>query len=313
MLVFGGWDTIEGFGDGAAFDPGTLSWRELAPCRYGTMAYHAQVWTGSEMLVWGSPSDADDRVTAGALGYDPVADRWRQLPPTPLAHVRDAGVIWTGKEMVVWGGEGPRLPGRSWGQPSSAGAAYDPTTDTWRPLPPSMLEPRSAHATAWTGTEVLIWGGSASDERRAFSNGAAYRPDADEWAALPPGPLTRRAYPSSAWTGTELLIMGGTSYVAAKPDTPAASYRPDTSSWQQLPDMPAGGFMGQALWTGSLLLYLNADSRDSTLMTYEPATATWTVIPGRYLQEGTGVWTGSELVVYGQAEHGEEGTRIWRP
>ena len=48
---------------------------------------------------------------------------------------------------------------------ASAFAGYDPASDTWRPMANSPLpEPENAigasdYASAWTGSELLVWGG----------------------------------------------------------------------------------------------------------------------------------------------------------
>src|SRR5437764_244170 len=78
----------------------------------------------------------------------------------------------TGGELLVWGGRDIVS-----GLDLADGAAYDPATDRWRMLPPAGLSARSMRdGMAWTGKEVVLWGGGTSNE--AFDDGAAYDPAA---------------------------------------------------------------------------------------------------------------------------------------
>ena len=42
----------------------------------------------------------------------------------------------------------------------AGGGAYDAAANGWRQLPPGP-SPRAGHAAAWTGTEMILWGGRA--------------------------------------------------------------------------------------------------------------------------------------------------------
>ena len=42
----------------------------------------------------------------------------------------------------------------------SAGAAYDPVTDTWRQLPPTPGVATCQSAGVWTGSQVIVWAGN---------------------------------------------------------------------------------------------------------------------------------------------------------
>jgi hypothetical protein len=71
--------------------------------------------------------------------------------------------------------------------------------------------PRRYHVAVWSGTRMLVWGGSGDAQQdQALADGAAYDPAADRWtpfssAGAPPG---RWAH-SGVWTGRELLVFGG--------------------------------------------------------------------------------------------------------
>lgn len=70
--------------------------------------------------------------------------RWRTVAAAPLSGRFLPAAAWTGTEMLVWGGAGCQGACSGPGIRAHAdGAAYDPTTDTWRPLPPSPLAART--------------------------------------------------------------------------------------------------------------------------------------------------------------------------
>ena len=82
--------------------------------------------------------------------------------------------------MLIWGG---MSYAGSFGDPKghyADGAAYDPATNTWTPLPAAGApSPRVYQTAVWTGTQMLIWGGRLSENRDyilPLGDGAAYTP-----------------------------------------------------------------------------------------------------------------------------------------
>src|SRR6266545_7407275 len=57
---------------------------------------------------------------------------WRRIAEAPIPPAAGMAAAWTGRQLVVWGGQS----GDGHGQPSGAGAAYDPGADRWEVLPP---------------------------------------------------------------------------------------------------------------------------------------------------------------------------------
>jgi hypothetical protein len=111
--------------------------------------------------------------------YDPAADRWRPLAAAAAPSPRvGASAVWTGHEMLVWGGTSPTCGPSGSGGPCADGAAYDPATDTWRPIASDPAAPaRSGHVAAWSGTEMLIWGGTGGGASEAPAQvGLAFKP-----------------------------------------------------------------------------------------------------------------------------------------
>jgi len=125
---------------GAAYDPITDSWRPInadgGPV--DVAFFTSAVWTGTEMIVIGKNQ-------SGA--YDPLLDRWRPIA-LPLQTPFYGSAAWTGAEViVVTGGACP------------AAVAYDPAADSWRWLSIDGASPGMDARVAWTGSELLLWGG----------------------------------------------------------------------------------------------------------------------------------------------------------
>jgi hypothetical protein len=63
------------------------------------------VWTGRELIVWGTAVRVDVRPRDGAA-YNPATDSWRSIADATI-ELTDATAVWTGSEMIVFGPEGP--------------------------------------------------------------------------------------------------------------------------------------------------------------------------------------------------------------
>ena len=103
---------------------------ELPPPPIGERSTPAVVWTGTEMIVWGG-MDADQVTLDDGAAFDLATGTWRVIASAPIEPRLYPAVAWTGTEMLVWGGQ----TGFTNGTGLTDGAAYDPTTDTWRRLP----------------------------------------------------------------------------------------------------------------------------------------------------------------------------------
>jgi hypothetical protein len=225
MLVWGGYTdshniykggrTDAHLDTGGRYDPAADSWHPIttnaAPSkRY----YHGALWTGREMVIWGG-ANATDALNDGAR-YDPVTDIWRPISTNgapcprllPLA-------VWTGSEIIVWGGCSREADARA--THFNDGARYNPQTDTWTPLSTQNTpQGRYCASVAWSGTEMLVWGGvddahasSYDDPRRYLGTGARYNPATDVWAPIPTNGAPSPRLVTSVWAGAGLFIFGG--------------------------------------------------------------------------------------------------------
>src|SRR4051794_16967421 len=77
-------------------EPAPEGWRRGAPGPLRHRDRAVEVWTGSELVVWGGDPDGD----SGAA-YDPAADRWRAIAAAPIPARFQGTGAWTGRDMLV--------------------------------------------------------------------------------------------------------------------------------------------------------------------------------------------------------------------
>ena len=110
--------------------------------------------------------------------------------------------------MIVWGGNAisPFFGGT---MITNTGARYNPTTDNWTAIAAGGGS-RQNHTAYWTGTEMLIWGGSVISSGIFGSSvvpntsGARYNLAGNSWTFISNTgvPAPRLEY-SAVFTGTE--------------------------------------------------------------------------------------------------------------
>lgn len=176
---------------------------------------------------------------------------------------------------------------------------------SWDPIEESPIEGRYAPLSAWTGSELIVWGGNRGNPPGGRLDGAAYDPARDKWSTLPRSPLRISGGRTAVWTGEEMILWGGEfgdgSHVA--PDQGAA-YDPATRKWRRLPQAPYWSLAGHvALWTGTEMIVWGGVTTDrNPAAAYNPATNRWRSIPAGPLgsRHGAGaVWTGDRMIVFG--------------
>lgn len=250
--------------------------------------------------------------TAAALAHG----SWTDLPQVPLAERAMAASAWTGTEMLIWGGYGGPNGQLSYDD----GAAYDPVHRNWRRLPPAPMSARSGMAYAWTGRELLIWGGGTSTSTpTTFDDGAAYDPASNSWRKLASSPLDARRDAKAMWVSGRFVVLGGQPAIVIETRRAyfdGASYDPVADRWQTLPSLPSKPDEGDDdmfATAGDSALYVLArwhhntplpDGRTSTtgglhFFGYDIRGGSWSRLPTP--PPGTGVeqlvWSGREVLV----------------
>lgn len=260
--------------------------------------YHAAVWTGSRMLVWGGLAGAGVTNTGGM--YDPATDSWKPMTLTNAPTARhSASAIWTGSEMIVWGGFSTAY--------EATGGRYDPVRDEWTPLPYTTIKGRARHVAVWTGGDMIVWGGSNGVS--PLGDGSRYSLGANSWTNLPAGGPSARFNAVGAWTGSALLVWGGLNTFDWFAD--GKYYNPSLNTWSTISttNRPSLRESASHAWTGAgLLLWSGWNGGDflSDGFFLKPAVGsggTWSIVnvalaPAPRAQNAT-AWTGSELCVWG--------------
>ena len=90
-----------------------------------------------------------------------------------------------------------------------AGARYDPDADQWTACGTGNAPSgRELPVSVWTGSKMIVWGGSDSSGRLA--TGGVYDPTLDLWWPVSvSGNPTARSYTDAVWTGSEMIVWGG--------------------------------------------------------------------------------------------------------
>jgi N-acetylneuraminic acid mutarotase len=218
--------------------------------------------------------------------------------------------------MIVWGGS-------RFGVTFQTGGRYNPASDTWTPTPVDAATPsaREGHGAVWTGSEMIVWGGSRrldSTSKTYFNTGGRFDPIANQWTATSlTGAPSMREKAVTAWTGSQMIVFGGVSMLiggVGPAPGPDGRYDPVSNTWSTMASYPSG--LGRkpdvGVWTGSELIAWGGTSSPNTFLDhgaqnrggrYSPATDSWVPTPyddtpvGRALH--TAVWTGSEMIIWG--------------
>ena len=236
------------------------------------------VWTGTKNIILGGYSN-NILVNDGAT-YDPTLDSWFTISGVGAPSPRDQQVVlWTGTEMIVWGG----YIYNSGYTYFNDGAKYNPATNTWTPMTTTgALTGRAGCAFAWTGSELIIWGGNNGSG--ALTDGARYKPASNSWAPMNTtvNPGQRFGF-GQAFSTTDLYVWGG---FFGPLVANGYKYNYATDTWSLLPvtGTPPTGKNGPVVkWTGSKLIVWGGSSADlvthfNTGSIYDPATTSWTAM-----------------------------------
>lgn len=292
------WDATTGL----AYNPITEQWRRLPRSPLSRRALVTMVWTGREVLVWGGTKGFTD--TTGATpytdgaAYNPRTNRWRRIPSAPIKPRLTQG-IWTGHELIVSGGP-PNTVGRaqSIGQVLTDGAAYDPTANTWRHIPPAPI-PVTQGVVTWTGSQMLVYGSFRSDFLDANgtiseSQAALFDPGTNHWRALP-NPGVTGVDPAATVAGHKIVAVGGYATTPRALDLTTATWKA-TTGFNATPQEACSPTL-----SGSPTVALLSSCGD--FWTFNPATDEWAhvaspSVPFDQQPWGQPIWTGHAFLFW---------------
>lgn len=307
MLMWGGAFHLNQFrNDGYWYDPAIDTWTPISTdnAPVGRLR-HTAIWTGDKMIVWGGEYSGGGVTTNTGGIYDPATDSWESISLVNAPSPREMhSAVWTGTEMIVWGG----CSTISCSQIFNDGGRYNPATDTWTPIAGDVtLTPRYLHRAFWTGTEMIVWGGTSDPQ------GMSYDPSTESWHPISTvnAPTPTFDVANGVWTGKEMLVWGGcttvstsgcgTSYVNS-----GGRYNPATDTWTPISatDAPAARKAHSTVWTGQKMVVWGGcgDACYDTGGAYDPKTDTWEALDTTNAPASrshhVGIWTGAEMVVW---------------
>ena len=305
MIVWAGFNEefFESLNTGGRYNPNTDSWTATSTFAPDPRQLHTAVWTGSEMIVWGGEDFSQPFDTGGR--YNPGTNSWTGTSITNVPEARSSHTaVWTGAEMIVWGGTG----GFPFSGDLNSGGRYDPVTNSWTPTNTyNVPEPRSFHTAVWTGSEMIVWGGSGQDVFSSMLNsGGRYDPATDSWTAtnVADAPSPRDLH-TAVWTGSEMIVWGGTGDFINF--NSGGRYNPGADSWIAMTSIaPYPRYLHTAIWTGTYMIVWGGNSDADLLDTggkYNPNTNTWTETSTTNAPTArdyhTAVWAGNQMIIWG--------------
>src|SRR5213593_3499815 len=97
------------------------------------------------------------------------------------------------------------------GQSDNSIGSVGCTDDTWTATSTTSAPAgRASHTAVWTGSEMIVWGGT--DGSSFLNTGGRYNPSTDSWTATSTtGAPAGRANHTAVWTGSEMIVWGGAS------------------------------------------------------------------------------------------------------
>lgn len=276
---------------------------------------HSSLWTGNEMIVWGSGGSDN----SGGM-YDPSLDSWTVMSTTSAPTGR------YGRQRMVWDGTYAYVLGGILGSPgaaASANAKFNPATNTWSSIA-SLPVAKWGHSAVWTGSRIIVWGGTASASdcgpagNCVYTNtGHSYNPSNDTWTAISTTNAPQvRIMPMAIWTGTKMLIWGG--FRIGGDANVGGLYDPTTDTWASIAVGEHDGF-GETnmIWTGDKM-FVWGGSKWGGLgyngKLYDPDTNVWSSISSTNAPNPTSrnyvttVWSGTDAIVWGGNHSGPHNT-----
>jgi hypothetical protein len=143
----------------------------------------------------------------------------------------------------------------------------------WSVLAASPLGSRQGPVLAWTGRELLEFGGRGGNGGPV--DGAAFDPADGRWRRIAPAPVGALA--ASVWTGRRVLVFGGQLRDGTTPGPAADLYDPASGRWSVTAPAPFGRGLSQpaAVWTGRLVVVAGVEGSRLEVASYDPAAGRW--------------------------------------
>lgn len=303
MIIWGGSTASDG-SIGGRYYPATDSWLPTtANNKPDQRDHHSLIWTGTEVIMWGGQWYGKPFDTGGR--YEPVTDSWVLIGNGSITPRYYHTAVWTGTEMIIWGGN----DGFDFYDLNSGGI-YDPATNSWTSTNEADAPTvRKLHTAVWSGSEMIVWGGSSSQSGSYFKTGGRYNPSTDSWTPTDVSQApTGRDQHTAIWTGTQMVIFGGIYGVVPV----GAIYQPDFWAPMSIVGAPEPRWLHSANWTGSEMIVWGGSVMNTgptnTGGRYNPLTDSWLSMnvadaPTSRVYHSA-IWSGTELLIWGGGSNG---------
>jgi N-acetylneuraminic acid mutarotase len=176
----------------------------------------------------------------------------------------------------------------------------------WTPTSEAACpEARQRHTAVWTGSRMVVWGGSDMFANNRLNSGGRYDPVTDSWSATAvTGAPSPREHHTAVWTNAEMIVWGGS---PGGNEDNGARYEPTTNTWSAMSNTNGPrSYFHTAVWTGSQMLVWGGGGGQGGR--YTPATDTWATIATSgepsARRDHSAVWTGTEMIVWGGQNDG---------
>lgn len=169
--------------------------------------------------------------------------------------------------------------------------------------------PIAGHHAVWTGTQVLVFGGtSGALDWKASPDGFLFDPSTREIIQVPPAPVAEGwNVHDILWVGERLLVIGQSSYFDESSDLRPSivAFDPTTGQWSDVTTFPEERqVVGSVVPIGDRLIFIGGDQNGPSAEVWEYSLPEdeWrrldeAAIPA--VEEAEGVWTGAEMIVVG--------------
>jgi hypothetical protein len=192
------------------------------------------------------------------------------------------------------------------------GSVLGRADDGWTSVAEAPIPARHDAAGVWTGTEVLVAGGTtvrpcppgtdcAEPDGGERADGAAYDPASDSWRTIAPAP---EAFVSTqaVWSGEEMVVVTATS---------ALAYDPAADTWRVLDPPPEPRYEpAPPVVTDQGIVLVSYDQlprRGRSDVVLDPTTGSWTTLPRDPFGESydrSMAWDGQRLWLLSMAVEG---------
>lgn len=210
----------------------------------------AQTAIGDVLFNWGGKLPTANNTylqTNRGFIYDPTQTAWREISSVgaPAPRQSAIAVAISANEIFVWGGLGNSIGAEA--KLLQDGGIYSLNSNSWRPIsavgshpgvmqasyPANSFSGKAVHI-AWTGSEVLIYGGW-NNERGYLAEGHLYNPATNTWRAMATGPNEFVFDGDSFMTSKGFLLWGGADRFSFKRHSAGWLYDLPTDTWKQTP------------------------------------------------------------------------------